>query len=84
HNGRFFLVHRPNRLVDILTLLRKYKLEPKSIRFVHPKINEKPNLVLIKSIKASKPDLKFETPLYVYNEDGSYTDEILEIYDMKK
>lgn len=84
HNGRFFLVHRPNRLVDILTLLRKYKLEPKSIRFVHPKINEKPNLVLIKSIKASKPDLKFETPLYVYNEDGSYTDEILEIYDMEK
>ena len=83
HNGRFFLVHRPNRIVDILVLLREYKLEPKSIRFVHPKVGKSPNLVLIKSIKASKPDLKFEDPLYIYNEDGSYTDELLDIYGMK-
>lgn len=84
HNGRFFLVHRPNRIVDILVLLREYKLEPKSIRFVHPKVGKSPNLVLIKSIKAAKPDLKFEDPLYVYNEDGSYTDELLDIYGIKK
>ncbi len=83
HNGRFFLVHRPNRIVDILVLLREYKLEPKTIRFVHPKIGKSPNLVLIKSIKASKPDLKFEDPLYIYNEDGSYTDELLDIYGIE-
>lgn len=84
HNGRFFLVHRPNRIVDILTLLREYKLEPKSIRFVHPRANKSPNLVLIKSVKASRPDLKFEDPLYVYREDGEYTDELLEIYGMTR
>lgn len=84
HNGRFFLVHRPNRIVDILTLLREYKLEPKTIRFVHPKLSKTPNLVLIMSVKAARPDLKFEDPLYIYNEDGSYTDELLEIYDMER
>ncbi|EOD01062.1 tRNA1(Val) (adenine(37)-N6)-methyltransferase [Caldisalinibacter kiritimatiensis] len=84
HNGRFFLVHRPDRIVDIMCLLRKYKLEPKAIRFVHPKVGKKPNLVLIKSIKAAKPELKFQDPLYVYNDDGTYTDEIYEIYGMEK
>lgn len=82
HHGRFFLVHRPHRIVDILCLLRKYKLEPKGIRFVHPKIGDKPNLVLIKSVKAAKPELKFEKPLYVYNDDGTYTEEIYKIYGM--
>ncbi len=84
HNGSFFMVHRPNRIVDILCMLRQYKLEPKRLRFVHPKVGEKPNLVLIKSVKASKPDLKFEKPLYVYNDDGKFTDEIYEIYGMTK
>jgi len=84
HNGSFFLVHRPNRIVDILCLLRQYKLEPKRLRFVHPKVGEKPNLVLIKSVKASRPELKFEKPLYVYNDDGTYTDEIYDIYGMNK
>lgn len=84
HNGRFFMVHRPHRLVDILYLLRKYKLEPKLLRFIHPKAGEKPNLVLVKSIKASQPELKIEKPIYVYNEDGSYTDEIYDIYGMER
>lgn len=82
-HGRFFLVHRPNRIVDILTLLREYKLEPKSIRFVHPRVGKSPNLVLIRSVKAAKPDLKFEDPLYIYNDDGSYTKEVLEIYGIE-
>ena len=84
HNGRFFMVHRPNRIVDILTLLREYNLEPKTIKFVHPRANKSPNLVLIKSVKASRPDLKFEDPLYIYREDGEYTDELLEIYGMTR
>ncbi|SKC83719.1 tRNA1(Val) (adenine(37)-N6)-methyltransferase [Maledivibacter halophilus] len=80
HNGHFYLVHRPHRLVDIMCLCRKYKLEPKKIRFIHPNRNKKPNLLLLKCIKAAKPELKFLNPLYVYNEDGSYTHEIYEIY----
>ncbi|SHK17213.1 tRNA1(Val) (adenine(37)-N6)-methyltransferase [Paramaledivibacter caminithermalis] len=80
HNGYFYLVHRPHRLVDIMFLCRKYKLEPKKLRFVHPNKNKKPNLILLKCIKAAKPELKFLNPLYVYGEDGSYTDEIYEIY----
>ena len=83
-HGSFFLVHRPNRIVDILTLLREYKLEPKNISFVHPKVGKSPNLVLIRSVKAAKADLKFEDPLYIYNDDGTYTEELLEIYGLSK
>lgn len=82
--GEFYMVHRPERLVDILYLMRKYKVEPKQIRFVSPNVNKEPNLVLIKGIKNANEFLKFEKNLYVYNEDGSYTDEILEIYNKKK
>lgn len=82
--GRFYMVHRPDRLVDMLYLLRKYDIEPKYIRFVQAKRDKKPNLILIEGRKHSKPDLKFYDPLIVYNEDGSYTDEIYEIYGMKR
>ena len=78
--GKLFLVHRPDRLVDIIYLLRKYKIEPKYIRFVQPKIHKKPNLILIESVKDGKPDLKFYDPLIVYNEDNKYTKEIYKIY----
>jgi len=80
----FYMVHRPDRLVDIIELLRKYKLEPKKMRFVHPKEGKEPNLVLIKAIKNAKPFLKIEKPLYVYEENGEYTEEILKIYGKEK
>lgn len=78
--GHFYMVHRPHRLVDIIYLCRKYKLEPKKIRFVHPNKNKKPNILLIQCVKFGRPELKFLDPLYVYNEDGGYTKEIDEIY----
>jgi len=78
--GVFFMVHRPDRLVDIIEAMRKEKIEPKEIRFVYPRINKQPNLILIKGVKNAKSFLKVDKPLYVYNEDGSYTREILEIY----
>lgn len=78
--GEFYMVHRPERLVDIIYLMRKYKIEPKQIRFVAPKIGKEPNLVLIKGVKNAKEFLKFDNILYVYNEDGSYTSELLKIY----
>jgi len=84
HNGSFFMVHRPTRLCDILTFGRKYKMEPKMLRFVHPKPSKAPNLVLVKFVKAAKPELKILDPLYVYKEDGTYDDEITRTYSIKK
>ncbi len=81
--GEFYMVHRAERLVDIMYLLRKYKLEPKNIRFVHSKEKEKPKLILIKCVKDANEFLKIDNPLIIYNEDGTYTDEILKIYSKK-
>ncbi len=82
--GNFYMVHRPERLVDIMTYMRKYKLEPKRIRLVHPKLNAPPNLVLIEGVRSGRAFLKFEKSLYVYQEDGTYTDEIYQIYHLNK
>lgn len=79
-NGEFFMVHKSERLVDIFSLMRKYKIEPKRIRFVYPSIDKPANIVLIEGSRDGKPFLKFEKPLYVYK-DGAYTDEIYEIYE---
>lgn len=79
--GEFYMVHRPERLVDILSLMRKYKIEAKILKFVSPNKNKEPNLILIKGIKNANSFLKVEKNLYVYNEDGKYTDEILKIYN---
>lgn len=81
--GAIYMVHRPERLVDIFSLLRKHKLEPKTLKLVQPSKEKEPNLVLIKAIKNAKPFLKMEKPLYIYQEDGNYTEEILKIYDKK-
>lgn len=79
-NGRFFMVHRPERIADIIYLMRFYRLEPKRIRFVHPYPDKKPNLLLIEGLKYGKPFLKFMDPLYVYDGKGNYTKEIDDIY----
>ena len=78
--GELYMVHRPERLVDIFSIMRKEKIEPKKIRFVYPKKQKKANLALIKGIKLGNSFLEYDENLYVYNEDGSYTDEILKIY----
>ena len=83
-NCSIYMVHRPDRIVDIIECFRQYKLEPKIIRFVYPKINKEPNLVLIKATKNAKDFLKVEKPLIVYNDNGTYTNEILEIYNKKE
>ena len=82
--GEFYMVHRPERLVDIIAYMRQYKIEPKEIRFVCSHEKEPPKLVLIKGVKNAKPFLKFKEDLYIYNNDGSYTDEIYEIYNKRK
>lgn len=79
--GEFYMVHRPDRLVDILDNMRKYKLEPKEIRLVYSYTNQPPKLVLIKGVKNGKAFLKFRENLCIYNRNGEYTDEILKIYN---
>lgn len=82
--GRIFMIHRPSRLADILCTMRKYRVEPKRIRFIHPEVNKAPNLVLVEGMKDGGEELKFLPPLYVYNEDGTYTEEIDIIYGRNK
>lgn len=78
--GEFYMVHRPDRLVDILNLMRKYKIEPKTMRLVYSNQHSEPKLVLIKGIKNAKPFLKVEKNLYIYDKEGKYTKEINNIY----
>lgn len=81
--GRFYMVHRPQRLVDIFETLRKYKLEPKRLRMVHPHLEDKANMVLVEAVKGGNTQLIVEAPLVVYHGDGNYTDELLRMYGMK-
>ena len=83
-NGRMYMVHRPERLADILTLMRKYKIEPKRIRMVHPNTKKSPNIVLIEGQRDGGKFLKWDPPLYVYNDNGEYSDEINKIYGRSK
>lgn len=78
-----YMVHRTERLVDIMYYLRKYKLEPKILRFIQPKEDTAANLLLIRATKNGGEFLKTEKPLVVYKDNGEYTDEILEIYNKK-
>lgn len=78
--GTFYLVHRPFRLVDILVLLREYRLEPKRMKMVHPFIDKEPNMVLLQASRGGKARLTVEKPLIVYQQPGVYTDEIYDIY----
>lgn len=83
--GTFAMVHRTERLVDILEAFRKYGIEPKRMRFIYPKVNSSTSLVLLIEGKKSKKtgNLNILPPLYVENIDGTYTKEILKIFNYK-
>ena len=78
--GRFYMVHRPFRLVEIFNTLTKYRLEPKRLKMVHPFIDKEPNMVLLEALKGGNSRLTVEKPLIVYKEPGVYMDEIYDIY----
>lgn len=78
--GRFYMVHRPHRLVEIINTFTRYKIEPKRIRFVHPYEDKEANMVLIEGLRGGKSMIKVERPLIVYDKEGNYTREILKIY----
>lgn len=79
-NGRFYMVHRPFRLAEIFLVLQKYKLEPKSMRLVHPFVDKEPNMVLLECLKGGKSMIQIAPPLIVYQEPGVYTQEIYDVY----
>lgn len=78
--GRFYMVHRPFRLVEIITMLTRYRMEPKRMKFVHPYVEKEPNMVLIEAVKGANSMVRVEPPLIVYQEAGKYTKEIYDIY----
>lgn len=83
--GRLSMVHRPDRLAELLELMKKYRIEPKRLQFVYPKVGRECNHILIEGIKdGSKDGLRVLPPLYVYHEDNRWTDRILEIYNFER
>ena len=82
-NGRMYIVHRPERLADIFGLMRKYKIEPKRVRMVQPNTKKAPNIVLVEGQRDGGSFLKWEETLYVYDDNGNYSEEIDRIYGRK-
>lgn len=78
--GRFYMVHRPHRLIEIITSLKNYGMEPKRMKMVHPFVDREANMVLIEAVRGGKSMIKVEAPIIVYKEQGVYTDEIYTIY----
>ena len=79
--GKFAIIHRPERLVDVIYEMRTKKVEPKRIRFVHSYNDNAPVMVMVEGRKCAKSHITTEPPLVIYNKDGSYTDEIKKIYN---
>ncbi len=78
--GRFYLVHRPFRLAEIIHMLVEYRLEPKRMKLVYPFVDKEPNMVLIEAVRGGRSRMTVEKPLIVYQKPGVYTDEIYDIY----
>lgn len=82
HRGRLCMIHLPERLAEIVRIMSKHDLEVKRLRFVHSKLNTEAKMVLIEAVKGGRVSLRVEPPLYVYNEEGTYTEEMRKIYEI--
>ncbi|KMK74467.1 tRNA1(Val) (adenine(37)-N6)-methyltransferase [Alkalihalobacillus pseudalcaliphilus] len=80
YKGKVAIVHRPERMADIFTEMRKYQLEPKRMQLIHPKKDKAANMVLIEAVKGGQPALEVIPPLVILDEVGNYTDEFKEVY----
>ena len=78
--GRFYMIHRPFRLAEIMGLMMKYHLEPKRMQLVYPFVDREPNLVLLEGVLGGKSRIQVEKPLIVYEKPGVYTQDVIEIY----
>lgn len=83
-HGVFAMVHRPDRLLEILDCMRKYRIEPKRLRLCYPKIGSECNNILIEGVKDGAPSLRILEPLYIYNSDNKWTEEVLKIYNLTR
>ena len=83
NNGNIAVVHRPERLIDIIEEMRKNNIEPKRVQFVHPKKDSEANILLIEGTKNGKPGIKILPPLYSHKEDGNYTNEISKYFEKR-
>lgn len=81
--GRFYMVHRPFRLPEILTKMSLAGIEPKRMRLVYPHVDKEPNMLLVEGMRGARPRMQVEPPLIVYEQNGEYTKELLEVYGMK-
>lgn len=82
--GIFSMVHRPDRLLEILDTFRKYKIEPKRLQFIYPKPNSQCNTILIEGVKDGASGLKILEPIFVYDENNEWTKKIKEIYNFER
>ena len=80
NNGTFAIVHRPERLVEIINLMQKYNIEPKRLRMVYPKEKKNANIILVEGVKNGKSGLKIEQPLIVYDKNNKYVDEVRKMF----
>lgn len=83
-HGEFYMVHRPDRLCDIMVEMRNNQLEPKELRMVCPRAGDAPSLLLIKGIRRGNSGMKLLAPLYIYDADGNYTSEVRSIYGLSE
>lgn len=80
NKGRFAMVHRPDRMIEIINCMQKYDIEPKRVRFVYPKVGKESHIFLIEGMYKGNKGLKIEAPLYAHEEDGSYTKEVRKMF----
>jgi tRNA1(Val) A37 N6-methylase TrmN6 len=80
NKGRLAMVHRPDRMMDILNMMQKYDIEPKRLRFVYPKVHRDAHVILVEGMYKGKKGIKIEPPLYAHNDDGSYSDEVKKMF----
>lgn len=81
NNGNIAIVHRPERLLDIVDTMRKYNIEPKRVQFVYPKKDKEANILLVEGTKNGNKGLKIEPPIYTHNEDGEYTEQVKKYFE---
>jgi len=78
--GRFFLIHHPERLTELAGSLKERGMEVKRLRFVHSHMWSVAKMVLVEAVKSGKGGVKVERPLYIYNEHGGHSEEMIRIY----
>lgn len=84
YRGRFAMVHLPERLAEIMLAMCQAGIEPKRLQFVYPRVDKKPNMVLVEGVRGAKPGVEVLPPLLVYTADGNYSEDIMKLYEQDR